>query len=212
MKKEKIILIGTGGHAGVVLDILNEIDQYEIIGVTTKGLNKGDYFKDILVLGDDSVLAEFKKKGIDKVALGIGGFKDNYLRKSIFLYLKELGFEVISVVHPKSIISRTVEIGEGACIFPGVIINSNVRIGNNVIIATGSSIDHETIIEDHVLISAGVTIGACSLIKQEALIALGAKIVSGISIGAETLIAAGAVVVQDIANNEKVYGIPAKKK
>ncbi len=210
MYREKIILLGSGGHAGIVLDILNETGLYDIIGLTTKSLKKGDFFKGIPILGDDSILNEYQKKGINKIAIGVGGFTNNYLRKNIFLGLKKLGFTVVSTIHPRSIISKTAEIGEGVCVFPGAIINCGVKIGNNVIIATGSSIDHGTIIHDHVLISAGVTIGAYSEIKESALIALGAKVISDIIIGEEALVAAGAVVVKNIERNKKVFGIPAK--
>jgi acetyltransferase-like isoleucine patch superfamily enzyme len=62
------------------------------------------------------------------------------------------------------------------------------------------------------LVSAGVTIGANSIIKESALLALGSKIISGIIIGSNSLIAAGAVVVNDIGDNQKVFGLPAKEK
>lgn len=209
---EKIIVIGGGAHARLTIDIIETMGRYEILGIIDKESRQGALIAGYRVLGGDDSLASIIDQGIRFAAMGIGGFKDNLLRKKVFLEAKEKGIRFINPVHPRTIISRKTTIGEGTTIFAGVIINNDVFIGDNCIIATGSSIDHETIIENHVLVSAGVTIGGCVKIKEGTLLALGSKVVSGITIGKNSLVAAGAVVVSDIANNQKVFGIPAKAK
>jgi UDP-perosamine 4-acetyltransferase len=209
--KEKVVLIGNGGHAKVVIDILEEMNIYEIIGVTTDRKDS-DRFCGYPILGNDEVLLNLINNGVTHAAMGIGGFKDNNLRRKVYAKVKAYGFKFVSPIHPSAMISKSALIGEGTVIFRGVAINNDVRIGDNAFIATGSTIDHETIIEDHVLISAGVTIGAYTTIQEGALCALGAKIISGIKVGKNALIAAGAVVVNDIDDNAKVFGIPAKEK
>lgn len=212
MKKKEVIVLGSGGHAKVVIDILHQMINYKIIGVTSTNLKHGSLFQGYKVLGDDNVLPLYKQNGIKHVVMGIGGYRDNNLRKTLFKQIKSLGFEFVNVIHPQSILSETSKLGEGVIIFPGAIINTEVKIGDNVIIATGASVDHGTIIENHVLVSAGVIIGANSIIKESALLALGSKVISGITIGSNSLIAAGAVVVNDIRDNQKVFGLPAKEK
>lgn len=207
---EKIIAIGTGGHAKVVIDIMESACNYEIIGVTTKDEDIKE-FLGYPVLGNDEVLLDYKNKGVKNIAIGIGGYRNNDLRINIYNRLKSEGFNPIKIVHHSVFIGRGVSIGEGSVIFPGVVINTDAKIRNNVIIATSSSIDHETIIEDNVLISAGVTIGVYSIIKFGALVGLGAKIVSGITIGDNVLVGAGAVVVQDALERGTYLGIPARK-
>lgn len=212
MKTEDLIVIGSGGHAKVIIDILQHMSNYKIIGITSVDLKQGDIFQGYKVLGDDGILPLYINKGLKYVAMGIGGYRDNKLRKYVFNKIKSLGLVFINVLHPKSIISNTAKLAEGVTILPGAIINTDVTIGDNVIIATGASVEHETIIENHVLVSAGVTIGAYSIIKEGALIALGSKVISGITIGSNALVAAGAVVTNDIKENQRVFGIPAKEK
>ncbi|OFX85984.1 MAG: hypothetical protein A2W99_16755 [Bacteroidetes bacterium GWF2_33_16] len=209
--KEKVIIVGDGGHAKIVIDILEQYGNIEIVGITTKQPEKKEFFG-YPIIGTDEILAFYFNKGIRNVAIGIGGFTNNNLRKEIFIKIKKLGFNVISAIHPNATIASTAKLGEGVTIFGGVVINPDVVIGNNCIIATCSSIDHETIIEDHSLISAGVTVGANTIIKKGTLCALGSKIISGVTIGENSLIAAGAVVVNNIEKNTRVYGIPAKIK
>ena len=212
MIREKIILLGSGGHAGIVLDIIEEMDVYNIVGVVTKEEIPAGKFNGYKILGDDNVLTELLKDGITKAVIGVGGFKDNVSRKKIFTKLKEMSFEIVPAIHPKAIISRSVTINEGMVAFAGVVINPNVRIGNNVIIATGATIDHETELNDHVLVSAGVTVGANSYIREGALLALGSKIISGVTVGRNVLIGAGAVVVKDCIEPGTYLGTPAKKR
>lgn len=209
--KEKVIVIGDGGHAKIVIDILREMGTYEIIGVTSKQADK-QIFYDLPILGNDDILVKYQKEGINNVAIGIGGFKDNELRTRIFNDLFSKGFNIINVIHPKSIIANSVILGKGVVIFAGVILNTGVNLGDNVIVATGSTVDHETIIDKHCLISAGVTIGANTRINSGTLCALGSKVISGITIGENVLVAAGAVVVSNLKTGSKVFGIPAKEK
>ncbi len=209
----EIIIIGSGGHAAVVIDIIHQMTTFTIYGVTSLSLKKGSSFCGYPVLGDDSVLEDITTQtGITHLAMGIGGFKDNIHRTKIYNELKSKGFIFINAIHPFSSISSTAKIGEGVTVYPGAIINTEVKIGNNVIIATGASIDHETTIEENVLISSGSVIGAYTLIKNGTMIALGSKIISGLIIGSNSLIAAGAVVVNDVPDNSRVYGVPAKAK
>ena len=212
VEKEKIVLIGDGGHARLVLDILDRIDLYKVVGVTTDKITFKDNFCGYPILGNDNVLSGLISKGIRKAVLGLGGFRDNKLRRSVYKRVKDIGFEIISVVHPSAVISKSVILGEANVIFPGVIINNDVCIGDNVILATGSTIDHETVIGDHVLVSAGVTVGACVKIAEGALLALGSKVTSGIKIGKDSLVAAGAVVVEDVEDGSRVFGVPARPK
>lgn len=209
--KEKVIIVGDGGHAKIVIDILQEMKQYEILGVTSKQINKQSFYG-LPVLGNDDILEDYYKKGIKNIAIGIGGFKDNELRTKIFNNFLSKGYNIINAVHPKSIIANSVIMGKGVVIFAGAILNPEVKLGNNVIIATGATIDHETVVDDHCLISAGVTIGANTKIGEGTLCALGSKLISEITIGANVLVAAGAVVINDIKSNNKIFGIPAKEK
>ncbi len=209
---EKVIVIGSGGHAKVVIDILQEMGTFEIIGVTSNSIPAGQNFLSLKVLGDDNSILETVDKSKVKLAMGLGGYRDNTLRTKVFDKMKSQGFAFINAIHPHSFISKSCKLGEAVTIFPGVVLNTETSIGNNTIIATSASVDHETIIGDHVLISAGVTIGAYSKIGNQTLLALGSKVISGLEIGENTLIASGAVVVANTIPNSQMFGVPAKNR
>lgn len=209
-KKEDIIILGRGGHAKVVIEIIEETDLYNIIGITDISIDEATSYRGYPILGDDDVLSVYFKKGIKNVAIGLGGYRNNNNRKEVFKKVKLIGFNIPVLIHPTAVISKTVILDEGCVIFQGVNINTDVKIGKNNIIATGANIDHETSLGDHVLISAGVTIGGNVEIEEEVLCALGSNIISGVRINRNIVVGAGAVVVNDLIEKGTYLGCPAK--
>jgi UDP-perosamine 4-acetyltransferase len=205
---DPVVVLGGGGHAKVVVDILEEMGLYEIMGLVTKdAIGTLPGYK---VLGDDGVLPDLLAQGVTRAAMGIGGFTTNSLRRQVYERAKSLGFEMVTVVHPSAVIAGGVSIGEGSVIFPGVVLNTQVRVGENVVVATGSTVDHETVVEANALISAGVTVGANVIIQEGALLAIGSTVVSGVSIGCRAVVGAGAVVLDDVPDGVTVGGVPAR--
>lgn len=209
-KKEDIIILGRGGHAKVVIDIIEAAGLYNIIGITDVSIDEANSYRGYPMLGDDDVLSVYFENGVKNVAIGLGGYRNNNNRKEVFNKVKIMGFNVPVLIHPSAIISNSVVVCEGSVIFSGVNINTDVKIGKNNIIATGANIDHETSLGDHVLISAGVTIGGNVEIANEVLIALGSNIISGVKIKEKIVVGAGAVVVNDLIDIGTYIGCPAK--
>lgn len=210
--KKPVLILGAGGHAKILIDIILKSTDYYLEAIIGQDCEPCDLVLGYKILKGDKHLLDYKRKNVNSVAIGIGGYTNNMKRKEMYYKLKDMGFEIVNLIDPSATISPFAKLGDGVVVFAGVVINPDVVIGNNVIIATGSTIDHETIIEDHVLVSAGVTIGAGNLIKEGALLALGSNIISRVVIGQNSLVAAGAVVVNDIPDNTVVFGIPAKPK
>ena len=211
MRQEKVIVIGTGNQAEVVIDIINQQNEYEIIGVTSLSADLEE-FCGYPVLGNDSELKKIEKNNSFKLAMGIGGYRSNHNRKRVFESLKKQGFDFINVIHPHSSISKTARLGEGISVYAGAVINTAATIEDNVILALNSSVGHHSKIGKHSLLSAAASIGANAKVGDESLIAMGARLISGIKIGEKVTVAAGAVVVDSIESDKTVFGIPAKQK
>ena len=92
---KKILIIGAGGQALNVLDILlNEQNEFIPFGLVDIKKKKGKIFG-IPVIGTDKDLSKLKKKyKIDYAfpAIGYGKNTDNTLRKKIFFKIKKLNF------------------------------------------------------------------------------------------------------------------------
>lgn len=207
---ERIIIVGGGGHARVLLNIVKLSGQYEIIGILDPHLNVGQHISGIPVLGNDDLLEGLYKKGIKNACIAIGSIRDNTKRTKLYNIVKVTGFSLPPLTHPNSIISDDVKISEGVQIMAGAIIQTGSVIEKNSIINTGVIVEHDCIIGQHVHLCPGVVISGGCKIQSGAFIGSGATVIQGIKIGSNATVAAGAVVVQDVPDGAQVMGVPAK--
>jgi UDP-perosamine 4-acetyltransferase len=208
---DKIILLGGGGHAKVLIDLIRTSDKYEIAGILDPQI-KRDSISGISVLGEDDLLQELYDKGIRNACIGIGSIKDNSKRKRLYENVKQLGFDLPGLIHPESFVSSVAQISEGAQVMAGAIVQTGSTIGINSIVNTGAIIEHHCVIGKHVHICPGVVLSGESFVDDEAFIGAGSTVIQGIKIGKGALVAAGAVVVNDVPDGVRVMGAPAKSR
>lgn len=203
-----IIIIGAGDHAKVLLDILLEQDV-TVIGLTDKSISKGTCIYGVPVIGDDSEILKYKTDEIELVN-GIGSVGNTSIRQKVFSSLKEKGYFFRSVIHEASIVSKRAKLGEGVQLLAGAIVNIEAEIDDNTIINTKTSIDHGCVIGKHCHIAPGCSFSGCVRIGDCTHIGTGTSIIQGINIGKNVLIGAGSVVINDVSDNEKAFGVPAR--
>ena len=206
--KEKIVIIGGGGHAKVIISIIKKLNDFDIVGYTEL-TNKNEILS-IPYLGNDNILTDFYKKGISNAVLGLGQIKPSSHRRRLIASICKIGYSFPPVISPNSVINEEVNIGRGTVIMDGVIVNSGVNIGEFSIINTKASIDHDCNIGSFTHIAPGVTLSGEVKIGNDVLIGTGANIIQGISIIENSLISAGSSVQKDI-NKPGIYrGVPAE--
>ncbi|WAA11394.1 acetyltransferase [Fervidibacillus albus] len=202
-----IIIIGNGGHASVLSEILLE-QKRKIIGFTAPQKEENSF--SIPYIGQDDVIFHYGINEIELV-LGIGTVGDTTIRKNLFHLFKNRGYRFSNVIHPKSIIAPSVKFGEGVQVMAGAIIQTNTILADNIIVNTGAKIDHNCQIESHVHIAPGSVISGGVTIKSSTHIGAGSTIIQGIKIGSNCLVGAGTVVVRDVQEHKKVLGVPARE-
>jgi UDP-perosamine 4-acetyltransferase len=208
---EKIVLIGGGGHARVLIDLINACGSYEIAGIVDAQLNHGVSVSGVTVLGNDSVLPELYGKGIKNACIAVGSVKDNNKRKALYEKVKHAGFSIPALVHPSAIISAKSQIREGAQIMAGAIVQTGALICENSIVNTGAIVEHDCAVGNHAHICPGATLSGGCFVGEGAFIGAGATVLQGIKIGNNSIVSAGAVVIRDVPDNTTVIGVPAKQ-
>ncbi len=207
---QKIVILGGGGHARVLIDFIRTLGLYEIVGIVDSQLDAGVMVYGVAVIGDDEMLLQLHLNGIRNACIGVGSVR--YNKKRILLYekVKNVGFAVPTLIHPKSIISESAVIEEGAQIMAGAIVGPNVFIGENSIINTAAIIEHDSKIGAHVHICPGAIVCGGCVIGEGTFVGVGATIIQGIKVGNKATIAARALVINDISDDIIVKGLPAK--
>lgn len=204
----KIVIIGAGGQARIVYEILSYDRNIEVVAFVDNVVRGSDEcIMGTPVMGDHSVLPRLLKNGVTGAIIAVG---DNKIRAAHFEKLKGMGLELVNAIHPTACIAPSAKVGNGVTIAMGARISTGTRIGNNVIINTGAIIDHENEIEDHVHVGPGCSIAGRVTIKKGAFIGIGSVVREYLSIGENAIIGAGSVVLEDMPDNVVVAGAPAK--
>ena len=207
---QKILLIGGGGHARVLIDLIKTSGQYEIIGILDSQLKARSTLEGVTVLGGDDLLHELNKNEIENACIGVGSIRDNSKRKMLYEKVKQIGFSMPFLIHPRSVVSKNLHISEGVQIMAGTVIQTGSSIGENTIINTGSIIEHDCQIGKHVHICPGAVISGGCEIGDGAFIGVGSSVIQGIKVGKNSIVAAVAVVINDVPDISKVMGVPAR--
>lgn len=205
-----ILILGGGGHAKVLISVIESMKEFAIRGIIDSKLPVGSTVLNYRVLGDDDFLTA-PAKPIPCLALGVGmtGSKSN--RKTIFERFKNLGYSFPCLKHEGAIVSKAAAIGEGAQIMANAVIQPDARIGKNTIINTSAVIEHDCEIGAHSHVAPGAVLGGQVTVGEGTLVGLGARVLPGIHIGHSVVIGAGAVVVKDVQDGRVVAGMPARE-
>ena len=98
-------------------------------------------------------------------------------------FVAKLGkeYNFATIIYPKVNVSRFVQIGEGAIIYPGVILTVNTKIGNHVIISGNCGIGHDTAIGDYSSVLWGSNFSGYDTVGESCFIGMWTKVVQGTS-------------------------------
>lgn len=198
MSNKSIIIIGTGGHAKVLLEAL-ELLGGKILGFVTSDKGKlGHHYLGYELLGNDNVLSRFSTDDVVLVN-GIGSLPSNNTRWEVAKRMREKGFSFISIIHPSAIVSKNVLLLDGVQIMAGAIVQAGVTIGRDSIINTGVCLDHDCNIGNNCHLSPRVTCCGSVHIEDGVYVGASTSVIQNIIIGEYSTIAAGSVVYSNLA-------------
>lgn len=90
--KEKVVIIGVGGHVKVVEECIDK-KKYEVVGFLDKDNQLiGKNINGIPIIGDDSNPLKWLEKGITGCVIGIGHVGKYQLRNKLYEKFKKLVF------------------------------------------------------------------------------------------------------------------------
>lgn len=207
---EPFVILGGGGHARVVLDVLRCL-KHAVAGVVVPDAVPGTMWHGVPVLGADPWL-ETPPARAHRFAVGIGHVPGrSTLRQAVYARLVALGLRVPPLVHPAAVVAASATLGAGGQIMAGAVVQPGADIGENALINTGARVDHDCRVGRGAHVAPGAILCGDVRVGDGAFIGAGAVLLPGVSVGDSAEVAAGAVVRHDVpARRRYIPGHPFK--
>jgi sugar O-acyltransferase (sialic acid O-acetyltransferase NeuD family) len=135
----------------------------------------------------------------------------NRLRESIYLQIKEKGYDCVSYVSSKATVFEEAAIGENCFILEDNTIQPFTPIGDNVVLWSGNHIGHHGEIKDHVFFTSHVVLSGHCIVEPYCFFGVNATVRDAVHLAEGTLVAMGAGITKDTEPWGVYKGMPAVK-
>jgi sugar O-acyltransferase (sialic acid O-acetyltransferase NeuD family) len=211
MSHPRVIILGAGGHARVIIEAIRLSGAAEIVAaIDSNPALHGTEMGGIKIMGGDNCIAALAANGATHFAVAIGSIGRTDLRAKLFALGIAAKLQPLTIAHPSAICSASATIGSGVQLLAGCIVNTQASIAPNVIVNCGAIVEHDCVVGMHSHIASGSCLCGGVIIGERSHIGARATILQGIRIGSRAVIGAGAVVVRDVEDDETVAGVPAR--
>jgi UDP-perosamine 4-acetyltransferase len=202
---EKVVVLGSGGHAVVCIDSLIA-SGYDVIGTVDRDPEARPL--QAPALGSDDDLIDIRADGVLAAFVAVG---DNRLRSRLMDLARDRGFRLVNAVSPAAHLAPSVVLGENVAIMAGVVINAYATLEDGVIVNTGAGIDHDGLVRRVAHIGPGCALAGKVTVDEGAFLGVGSSVIPGCRVGRWSQLGAGSVVVGDISDGVLAMGVPAQE-
>ncbi|MBV8264466.1 MAG: NeuD/PglB/VioB family sugar acetyltransferase [Candidatus Eremiobacteraeota bacterium] len=203
---QRIVIVGAGGHAKVVLEAVQATERFTIVGATDPH-PEGTSILGIPILGSDDVLPALHAQGVRAAVVALG---ENDLRERLAARLRTIGFALPPIVHPQAFVAPSARIADGAIVMARAVVGTDTSIGPLAIINTGAILDHDNEVGIAAHIAPGCALAGWVKVGARSLVGVGSAVRPKVTIGADVVVGAGSAVVKDLPDGARVGGVPAR--
>lgn len=203
--RPKLLIVGAGGHAKVVIDLVRAEALYDLVGLIDRPSDA--LVNGAVVIGSDEDLPRLRAEGVTHAHVAIG---NNARRLSLARELESKGFTLANAISPAAFLSPSTALGAGIAVMAGAVVNVDSRIGDAAILNTRASLDHDGTIGEGAHVAPGCALAGNVSVGRLAFLGVGTSVIPGIAIGDEAIVGAGSCVVRPVPPRTKAYGVPAR--
>ena len=207
-----LIILGTGGNAFDVLDVVEAINaagaaHWDVVGFLDDGRPAGREFLGRPVLGGLGDAGRFAKESFVNAI----GSDASYVRRPQIVASTGLPPDrFATLVHPGAGVSQRARMGRGVVVNFGASVAGNVTVGDQVSVGPRCIIGHDSTVGEFAMLAPGAVVSGYVTVGRACYVGAGAVLRQHVSVGDGALLGMGAVVLNDVEPGSTVVGNPAR--
>lgn len=205
MTRPSIILIGAGGHAHACIDVIERDGRYQIGGLIASPDELHVLHFGYPIVGCDDDLPGLAKT-FPNALIAVGQIKTSEHRERLYARVRELGFQLPTIVAPSAQVSSHASVGSGTIVMHGAIVNAGAKVGFNCIINTRAVLEHDVSVGDNCHISTGAIVNGNVRIGSGSFVGSGSLIKEGLELGRACIVGMGLTVRHSLLENSRFTG------
>ncbi|MCT4349488.1 MULTISPECIES: acetyltransferase [Vibrio] len=199
-----IVLIGGGGHASVLADILLRQGREIVAVICPDDVSQRRVFSGIKQFIKDSDVEQFSPNDV-RLVLGVGAMPKSNFREKIASYFIELGYRFENVIAETAFVSEYATIENGVQIMEGAVIQTGAFIGQHSIINTSVLVEHDCLVGAYNHLAPKATLCGQVETQHGCYIGANATVIQGITLGAFSIVGAGAILTKPLPSQSICY-------
>lgn len=208
MKREKLLIFGTGDIAQIANYYFDIDSNYEVVAFCVdREYANGDSFEGKPLIPFEDVQEKYPA-GTYRMFIALSYNQMNRLREKKYHEAKAKGYQLVSYISSKCTNLTQFSIGDNCFIFEDNTIQPFVKIGDNVTLWSGNHIGHHSVIESHNFVSSHVVVSGHCHIKSYCFLGVNASVAHQTTLEQGTLLGAGTVITKN-TEEWSVY-VPAR--
>jgi sugar O-acyltransferase (sialic acid O-acetyltransferase NeuD family) len=205
----RLVVIGCGGHAREILDIVEDVNRaapiFEFMGAVVEPDWDAGLFRErgVPLVGGVDVMEHLDSDYV--IAIG-----DGTTRARIDAQATSWGRSAATIVHPTATVGSDARLSPGCVLFAGARVSTRARLGRHVHVNFNATVSHDTVVGNYVTLSPGASIAGRVVVSDLVMVGINAAVIPDVSIGEGTMVGAGAVVISDLPPKVVAVGVPAR--
>lgn len=203
-KSLPLVLIGGGGHASVLADILLGQGREILAVICPDDVSARAVLAGIPHLTQDEDITRFSPDSV-RLVNGIGMLPRSTFRQRISEKFFAQGYVFETVIASDANVSNFAQVNAGAQILSGARVQTGSIIGEHTIINTGALIEHDCQIGAYNHIAPNATL--CGEIRTADHVYIGANatLIQGLILGSQCIVGAGSILKQPLSFGTTCY-------